>query len=79
MAKTKEVSFHIGRKISDGDFGSFDIHIGEVATLEPGESFEDAMDEVRERVQGEYSREVKSIRKMRHKLRLAKQRRDDDE
>ena len=37
MAKTKELTFGTGRKLSDGEFGSFSLHASETIILEKGD------------------------------------------
>jgi hypothetical protein len=41
MAKTKEISLFLGKKLSDGDFGSMDFSVGEVTTIEDGDVYKD--------------------------------------
>ena len=61
MAKTKEIHFHVSRKLGDGDYGSMEVSVGEVASAEPGETFNEAFNEVKERVKKKFNREMRDL------------------
>ena len=50
MARTKEISYFVGRKVSDGNFGSLDFNVGEVTLLERGDDYNEEVEKLEKRV-----------------------------
>lgn len=62
MARIKEIMFKIDRKISDGDYGSVGLTVGEIVSLDAHDDPEEIREEMKERISKEYRRELKNLR-----------------
>jgi hypothetical protein len=61
MAKTKEISFSIGRKVQLPNFGNITFHEGETIELEPGDDPTQQWNELRGRIHSRYQDTLRGL------------------
>lgn len=61
MARVKEQSFSISRRVNDGNFGSVEVSASETIELDGNEDVQAAVNAMRERVYTRFIEELNSV------------------